>query len=183
MCCSFVLRNLALVARRDEDTRSSCARSGARRPGLAYVDRYLVCHVGVHACALPLTCVIETMRPQPVETLSGTPGFVLGMSIIRGVAVPVVDAAGLLGSKTKPIRFVTIRAGSGVAALATGDVMGVRALGDALLERTSPLLGELARDVVTAVAAADRRLVLVLETSRIVPAAVWDLLQPGDVTQ
>lgn len=150
---------------------------------MARVDRYLVCHVGAHACALPLTCVIETMRPQPVETLSGTPGFVLGMSIIRGVAVPVVDAAGLLGANTKPIRFVTIRTGSGMAALATGDVMGVRALGDAVLARATPLLGELARDVVTAVAAADRRLVLVLEASRIVPADVWNLLQPGQVAQ
>lgn len=145
---------------------------------MAHGDRYLVCRVGAHACAFPLACVIETMRPQPVETLSGTPGFVLGLSVIRGAAVPVIDVARLLGAGAAPTRFITVRAGGRVAALATGDIAGVLPLQDAALERTSPLLGELAQDVVTAVAAADRGLVLVLETSRIVPAAAWALLEP-----
>lgn len=148
---------------------------------MAHGDRYLVCHVGAHACALPLSCVVETMRPQPLETLSGTPSFILGVSIIRGAAMPVVDVARLLGVTAKPSRFITIRTGNGVAVLATGDVTGVRDLGDALLAQTSPLLGEIAQDVVAAVAAADRRLVLVLQTSRLVPATVWSLLQPAEV--
>jgi purine-binding chemotaxis protein CheW len=148
---------------------------------LARGDRYLVCQVGAHACALPLTCVVETMRPQPVETLSGAPGFIMGLSIIRGAGVPVVDVAALLGRSAPPSRFVTIRTGSGVAALATGDVLGVRALGDTWIAQTSPLLGELAQEVVAAVAAADQRLVLVLQASRIVPGAVWRLLEHAEV--
>ena len=150
---------------------------------MARGDRYLVCQVGAHACALPLTCVVETMRPQPVETLSGTPGFILGLSIIRGVGVPVVDVAALLGRSAEPTRFVTIRTGSGLAALATGDVLGVRALGETLIAQTSPLLGEITQEVVSAIAAADQRLVLVLQTSRIVPAAVWSLLEQAEVAQ
>jgi purine-binding chemotaxis protein CheW len=106
-----------------------------------------------------------------------------GVSIIRGAAVPVVDVARLLGAKTEVLRFVTIRADSGVVALAVGAVVGVRTLGGELLARATPLLGELARDVVTALAAADRRLVLVLETSRIVPGAVWDLIEPLEFAQ
>jgi purine-binding chemotaxis protein CheW len=121
------------------------------------------------------------MRPQPVEALSGTPEFVLGVSIVRGAAVPVIDVARLLGAHAPPTRFVTIRAGAGVAALATGDVIGVRDFADEDLAETSALLGQVAKEVVAAVAAADRRLVLLLESSRIVPAAVWNSLQPAEV--
>jgi purine-binding chemotaxis protein CheW len=123
------------------------------------------------------------MRPQPVTTLSATPGFILGLSMVRGVGVPVVDLATLLGSAAEPRRFITIRTGSGIAALATGDVVGVRTLDDAWIAQTSPLLGEVAQDVVTAVAAADERLVLVLQTSRIVPAPVWTLLEQAVAAQ
>ena len=41
--------------------------------------------------ALPLEHVVETMRPLPVEPLGDAPRFILGLSIVRGEPIPVVD--------------------------------------------------------------------------------------------
>ena len=38
----------------------------------------LVFRTAGRLCALPLAQVVETMRPQPVQRLDGTPAFVLG---------------------------------------------------------------------------------------------------------
>jgi purine-binding chemotaxis protein CheW len=64
-------------------------------------------------CALPLEHVEEAMRPMTVEAIAGVPSFVLGLAVIRGVPIAVVDAASLLsGVRSHPTRFVTIKIGS-----------------------------------------------------------------------
>ncbi len=42
--------------------------------------------------------MLETMRPLPVEPMAGTPPFMLGISVVRGVAMPVADPAWLFGT-------------------------------------------------------------------------------------
>jgi len=65
----------------------------------------LLFRIGGRLCALRLESVLETMRPLPVEPMAGTPPFVLGISIVRGVAMPVVDPARLFGtSATEAIK-------------------------------------------------------------------------------
>jgi purine-binding chemotaxis protein CheW len=48
-------------------------------------------------CAVPLTHVIETMRPLPIQQLAGVPSFIKGVAIVRGIATPVVDLSAVLG--------------------------------------------------------------------------------------
>src|SRR5688572_15607941 len=60
---------------------------------------WLICRVSTRVCALPLDAVVETMRPLVVEPVAGAPGFVSGLSIVRGEPIPVVDAARLLGTE------------------------------------------------------------------------------------
>ena len=55
------------------------------------VSPVLVVMVGARACAFPLHHVAETMRPLPIKHVAGTPGFVCGVSVIRGTPTPVVD--------------------------------------------------------------------------------------------
>src|SRR5580658_8674545 len=94
----------------------------------------LVCRVQNRRCAFPIHYVIETMRPLPSEPVPGAPGFVDGLSIIRGGPVPVVDMARLLGSDAgQPSRFVCIRTDHGTVALAVDEVLGVRILSEASL--------------------------------------------------
>ncbi|GAA3452967.1 chemotaxis protein CheW [Dactylosporangium matsuzakiense] len=88
----------------------------------------LIFGVGRLLCALPLADVVETVRPLPVQPFADGGGL-LGVAVIRGEAVPVVDTAGLLGDPgTVPSRFVTVEAPGGTVAFATGPVLGVRAV-------------------------------------------------------
>jgi purine-binding chemotaxis protein CheW len=141
----------------------------------------LLCHVGHLLVALPITAVVETMRPLPIAPLDGAPRFVRGLSIIRGVPIPVVDAAALLGAPaaaapTPPERFVALRAGDHRVALAVTRIAGVRELPDAELHALPPLLAHAHPEVVSAIGALDSQLVLVLQAARIVPESVWQAL-------
>jgi purine-binding chemotaxis protein CheW len=135
----------------------------------------LLVHAGARACLLPLRDVVETMRPQPVERLVGTPHFIMGVSVVRGSAVPVVDLGAVVGTTDPglPARFVTIRLGDRTAALAVSQVVGVRDLATALLEQMPPLLRGASADVVQAMGTLDAQLLVVLRSSRLLPEEVW----------
>jgi purine-binding chemotaxis protein CheW len=126
--------------------------------------------VGTRLCALPLEQVNETMRPMPLEPWPGAPAGVVGVSIIRGAPVPVVDASALLGGRsTRPGRFVTLRVDGRVVALAVDAVLGVRAIARESMSDLPPLLRDAHRDGVSSIGALDAQLVVILEAARILP--------------
>lgn len=130
----------------------------------------LACRAGGRACALPLEHVIETMRPLPIEPIADAPSFVRGVAIIRGGPVPVVDCAALIaGTATPATRFVLARVGDRRVALAVDDVLGVVSLPRARLGELPPLLRDAAGEAIAAVGTLDARLLLVLETGRLLP--------------
>jgi len=147
----------------------------------------LLCKVETRLCALPLASVLETMRPLPIEAVSGAPDYVLGLSIVRGEPVPVVDAARILGaSGTGFERFVVLRAGGRSIALAVSTVEGVRRLtGDSLtgdsgaddLADLPPLLRGADSAAIASIGARDADLLVVLETVRLVPEDVFAVLE------
>jgi purine-binding chemotaxis protein CheW len=136
----------------------------------------LLLKAGALRCALPLSCVSETLRPLPLHALANTPGFVCGASVIRGEPVPVVDLARFLGAAAQTAaRFVLVRAGKGKVALAVEAVIGIQQL---VLEpgaSVPPLLAHASPDAVGALAILDRELLLVLQTAHIVPEDLWPL--------
>jgi purine-binding chemotaxis protein CheW len=132
----------------------------------------LVAKVGGIDCAIPIAHVVETMRPLPIEPVAeaGTLGFIRGMSIVRGEAILVVDAAQLLGQVAREqARFVVIRAGERIVAMLVDAVIGVRSLDAAVFSELPPLVQAITRDNVTAIGALDRELFVVLDTGRILP--------------
>ena len=147
-------------------------------------DLALICRVHARFCALPLAHVVEAMRPLPVEAVAGAPPFVRGLAVIRGVPVPVVDAAQLLGAQAAQAdRFVTMTVGTRCVALAVNSVLGVRTLPADLLQALPPLLQEAGADVVAAIALLDAELLLVLNGSRLLSEDVWAALDtPGAAT-
>ena len=146
-----------------------------RAPGRA---ASLVCRVATRSCAIPLGAVIETMRPQPIEPIAGAPAFILGLAIIRGEPVPVVDVARLLGAEAGRVtRFVTLRTAPRPIALAVDAVHGVHAFAPEQLSRLPALAGAVVGDAITAIGALDARLVVVLEAARLVPPAVFELME------
>ncbi|KQW02895.1 hypothetical protein ASC87_00640 [Rhizobacter sp. Root1221] len=123
---------------------------------------------------MPLAHVVETMRPLPVEAVAGAPHFVRGLAVIRGMPVPVVDAAHLLGELAAPAnRFVTVIAGERRVALAVDSVLGVREVPTDSLHQLPPLLQEAGGDVVAAIGLLDAELLLVLSSTRLLPDDSW----------
>ena len=135
----------------------------------------LILVAGSLRCALPLDEVIETMRPLAVRPLAGTPDFVLGISIMRGVPAPVVDLAALLaGERAEVSRFVAVRTDNGPVALAVGSVRGIGSA--AAIEAGSThgaLLGGPAGRLVTGVGTLDGEPLLLLRSMGQLPDEVW----------
>lgn len=142
----------------------------------------LICRVGSRLCGLPLAHVVETMRPLPVEPLAHLPSFIDGVSIIRGRPIPVLDARRLLGEDGEPgvrTRFVTLELAERSAALSVDAVLGVRDIDVAELEQLPALLRDAQNDLVAALGTLDHELLVVLERSRLLPEAVWAVIEAG----
>jgi purine-binding chemotaxis protein CheW len=145
-------------------------------------DLFLLCRVGSRIGALAVNDVRETMRPLPIDPLTGTPPFVLGVAIVRGSAVPVIDAGRLLDPSALPsaaitssssARFVSLELGDRTAVLAVDAVLGVRSLAAGILAQIPPLLRGAGKELVSTIGALDAQLLLVLEAARLVPDSVW----------
>jgi purine-binding chemotaxis protein CheW len=148
--------------------------SGAR--GLQ--DLWLLCRAGSSLCALPLANVVEIMRALRVEPVAGAPPFVRGLSVIRGAPTPVVDIAHLFGGCTAPSRrWVTVKTGTRVVALAVDSVLGVRSVVTASnTEPLPPLLREAMSDMVSVIRRLDADLLMFLNTARIVAEVLLEHL-------
>ncbi len=126
-------------------------------------------------CAIPLESVVETMRPLPIERLATPPEFVLGVAIVRGAPLPVVDLGRLLGGQdARPTRFMIVRTGSKQIALTVGDVLGVHRIPVESLQELPSLLRNAGSDAVSSIGALDSELLFVLRATRILPDAVLE---------
>jgi purine-binding chemotaxis protein CheW len=138
---------------------------------------------GACACAIPVQHVVETMRPLPIERIPGAPAFVRGVSVIRGMPVPVVDLNTLLSpgasSSASCGRFVIIRVGVRRIALAVERVVGLKELDETQIGEMPPLLHDLGADLVEAIGTDDAQLLIVLRASRIIPEEIWATLALG----
>ena len=145
----------------------------------------LVVMVGALACAFPLHHVAETMRPLPIKPVAGTPGFVRGVSVIRGVPTPVVDLKALLENGENSAsygRFVTLKLDDRRVAIGVDSVVGLRNLDSARLGELPPLLRDVAADLIEAIGTRDAQLLVVLRATRIVPDEVWTTLAAAEPT-
>jgi purine-binding chemotaxis protein CheW len=143
----------------------------------------VVCRVGTRTCAFPLVRVAEVTPALPVRPLAGLPDFVLGLSVVRGSAIPVVDAARLLAepSSHEPrSRFVVLHVGTRRVALAVAEVVGIRTLaGNEHFAGLPPLLAAAGDDALDAVGTSDSELLFVLGAARLLGDADWAHIERG----
>jgi purine-binding chemotaxis protein CheW len=152
-------------------------------------DRFLLCRIGSRIGALALKDIRETMRPLPIEPLTGMPPFVLGVAIVRGLPAPVIDAGRLLNPSaslstpimaSSPARFVSLKLGERTVSLAVDAVLDIRALAAGTLADIPPLLREAGAEQTALIGALDTQLLFVLEAARLVPESVWSAIKaPG----
>lgn len=148
------------------------------------ISPVLVVMVGARACAFPLQHVAETMRPLPIEPIAGTPGFVRGVAVIRGLPTPVVDLKALLeNSDNSPSygRFVTLKYDTRRVVIGVDSVVGLRNLDSAQLAELPPLLRDVTADLIESFGTLDAQLLLVLHAARIVPDEVWSSLAAAEL--
>jgi purine-binding chemotaxis protein CheW len=123
------------------------------------------------------------MRPLPIKPVAGTPGFVCGVSLIRGTPTPVVDLKALLeNSENSPSygRFVTLKLDDRRVAIGVDSVVGLRHLDSAQLGELPPLLRDVTADLIESFGTRDAQLLLVLRAGRIVPDEVWTTLAAAE---
>ena len=124
------------------------------------------------------------MRPLPIEPIAGTPGFVRGVSVIRGLPTPVVDLKALLeSSDNSPSygRFVTLKYDARRVVIGVDSVVGLRNLDSAQLGELPPLLRDVTADLIESFGTLDAQLLLVLHAARIVPDEVWATLAAAEL--
>jgi purine-binding chemotaxis protein CheW len=158
------------------------AITGGMRARSAVRVASLVVTASSKAYAIPIADVVETMRPLPIERMAGVPNFLLGLSVIRGAPVPVVDLEAVVGvGRTEAIsRFVSLKLGERRVAVAVGAVIGIRELDAASVEDMPPLLRDARAEVIEAIGVLDARLLLVLRASRLLPEDIWQKLSSGE---
>ena len=141
----------------------------------------LVFRAGSLLCALRLDEVVETMRPLETRPLAGTPPFVRGVSVLRGVPTPVIDVARLLGGGPAEVqRYVAVRTERGPVALAIGPVLGIRAVDADAATGHPALLGATSR-LVAGVGTVGAEPLLLLQSMRAVPDEVWEAAAEASV--
>ncbi len=139
---------------------------------------FLICRSDPRLCALPLGNIVETMRSLPIKPMPDMPPFLLGVAIIRGDVVPVVDVASLLGATmhSHRSRFVTLKIGERSVAFAVDDVIGVRKLDNEIKANIPPLLDTADAGMIEAMTTLDAELLLVLQGAHLIPDSIWDTL-------
>ncbi|XXX81697.1 chemotaxis protein CheW [Sorangium sp. So ce134] len=141
--------------------------------------RALIVRVRSWVCALPLAAVVETMRALDVRSVPGAPRFVRGLAVVRGAHVPVVDLAALFGvaDGQRGARLVSVRAGARPLSLEVDEVLCIKELDPAALERTPPLLSRALPECVDSLGSLDGQSLALLETARLLPEAAWSALR------
>ncbi len=145
---------------------------------VADLEPLLICRVLDRLCALPVQRVVETMRPLPIEPVPAATPPVLGVAVVRGAAVPVVDLAWVVAERAaRPTRFVTVNADGRSVALAVDAVVGVRTLPPEALRDLPPLLRDALAGAIESIGTLDAQLLMLLHLGRLVPEVVWHALE------
>ena len=140
--------------------------------------RTLLVRSGSRLLGLSIADVNEIMRPQPLEAFPAAPNFALGLSLIRGAPVPVIDLGRLLGESARaPGRFVLLRLAERTAVLAVSEVLGVRTVSEHAFTELPTLLSGAQQSVIEVVGQLDHQLFALLRASRIVPDELWGALE------
>lgn len=145
--------------------------------------RVLVVASAGRACALPLRHVREIMRPLPIEPFLAAPAFVLGLSVVRGATIPVVDLALLLGaerSTNSAGRYVTLKLETRDVALSVAEVLGIRDLQSEQLSALPALVEGGASGLIESLTTHDSQLLRVLRAASVLPDATWSALSGAE---
>jgi len=133
---------------------------------------FLLFRIGRRLCALPIDAVVEMLRPLPLQVLPDAPDVVIGLAVIRGEPVPVLDLhEERPAHRTPESRLIVLHVANRRVALGADSVIGLRPLDHQRLGPLPALLSENAATV-EAIGTLDGELLAVLSAARLVPEHV-----------
>lgn len=140
-------------------------------------DAYLIFRAIGQLCALSAEHVDETMRPLKLQPIDNAPSFVAGLSVIRGMAYPIVDLRKFFGvdSSELPKRLIAIRVGeTRRVGLLVDEVLGLCPAHTLGFQPLPPILKMARSEVIESLAMLDGELLQVLRQGQFVPDSVWE---------
>lgn len=147
------------------------------------LDAYLIFRALGQLCALSAVHVDETMRPMKMRHMENAPSFVAGLSVIRGMAYPIIDLRKLFGvnSEELPKRLIAIRVGdTRRVGLLVDEVLGLCPANALGFQPLPPILQQARAEAIESLAMLDGELLQVLNNGQFVPDSVWERAQlPG----
>jgi purine-binding chemotaxis protein CheW len=137
---------------------------------------FLICRLDQRVAAIAADQVEETLRPLPLERIPESPPWVAGLSLIRGLAVPVVDPMYLL--QDQPLgrleRLITVKLGTARrVAVQASEVLGLKDLDIESLSQLPPLAAQAQGRGLASLKVLDPELLSILEGSRLFPEDLW----------
>ena len=131
--------------------------------------------VGRQTFALPIAVVQEIVRPPEITAVPQSAGHVEGVINLRGRIVPVIDLRRRFGEtapeRSRKNRILVVTIENRLVGLLADAATEVLKIADENVEPTPRLLGESADSCVAGVARCASRLVIMLDVSKLLPAA------------
>lgn len=118
-----------------------------------------------------IAAVESIIRMQTITVVPHAPGFVEGVTNLRGVILPVIDLRKRLGLPVKPTtretRIIVVEVGETTVGMIVDAVAEVLRVSAELIEAPSPLILTIDSSFITGIAKAGERLVILLDLGKV----------------
>jgi purine-binding chemotaxis protein CheW len=134
-------------------------------------SEYLAFMLAGEEYAVKVDDVLEIIRLQHITSVPRAPGFVLGITSLRGVIVPVFDIRKRLGLEerehTRSTRILVISDEGSPHGIIVDSVTGVVRLGDEDIEPPPSVIGGVDAEYLAGVGRVSGRLLIIFNTGRV----------------
>lgn len=147
------------------------ALAPAAAPALSLAERHIAFRLGEARYAVPYRFVVEVGSVPPVTAVPRVPGWVLGVTNLRGEILSVVDLASFLGAPSiaEGGRMLVVR-GAGeetLAGLVVSDIAGMTQLSAATIRATTAPIEDAVAPYLAGVVEHQGQVVSILDLERL----------------
>jgi chemotaxis signal transduction protein len=150
---------------------------------------FLTVKIGTKYAAINVQDIKEILRPLALEPFANLPPFVLGLSMIRGLQIPVISLkkflegthninSDLAAHNIKKLIWVTLNVTGKPVAMEVDSIAGIFEISSDVLQNVPPLIAHAHSDSISSCGVLDHNLLLILQSALLIPGDVWQKLDP-----
>ncbi|MDY6875018.1 MAG: chemotaxis protein CheW [Chloroflexota bacterium] len=121
-----------------------------------------------------ISTVESIIKMQSITSVPRAPGFVEGVTNLRGTVLPVIDLRRRFGlpaaEESKETRIIVVEMNSSTVGMVVDAVSEVLQVPDEAIEPPSPIVTTMDSAFITAIAKVDERLIILLDLSQVLSA-------------